>query len=98
MTTKTSKWDRIERLLDGLGHNYTHAIVAFLDQGGYPLSVATGFEVDLNRGVVTLDAVAGAEVAPPLGPEVNLVFSHIRPQPGVGYDERRYVSLWGTLR
>src|SRR5436305_487101 len=31
------------------------------------------------------------------GWEVNVVFSHIRPQPGVGYDERRYVSLWGTL-
>ena len=21
--------------------------------------------------------------------------SHIRPQPGIGYDERRYVNLWG---
>ena len=29
---------------------------------------------------------------------VNVVFSHIRPQPGIGYDERRYVSLWGPLR
>ena len=35
---------------------------------------------------------------PPEGEEVNVVFSHIRPQPGVGYDERRYVSLWGDLR
>ena len=25
-------------------------------------------------------------------------FSHIRPQPGIGYDERRYVSLWGRLQ
>ena len=37
-------------------------------------------------------------MSPPEGREVNVVFSHIRPQPGVGYDERRYVSLWGTLR
>ena len=37
------------------------------------------------------------KAAPPLGREVNVVFSHIRPQPGMGYDERRYVSLWGTL-
>ena len=29
---------------------------------------------------------------------MNVVFSHIRPQPGIGYDERRYVSLWGPLR
>ena len=28
---------------------------------------------------------------------MNVVFSHIRPQPGIGYDERRYVSLWGRL-
>jgi 1,4-dihydroxy-2-naphthoate octaprenyltransferase len=33
-----------------------------------------------------------------LGEQVNVVFSHIRPQPGIGYDERRYVSLWGPLR
>ena len=42
--------------------------------------------------------MAGEPVSPPEGREVNVVFSHIRPQPGVGYDERRYVSLWGTLR
>jgi 1,4-dihydroxy-2-naphthoate polyprenyltransferase len=76
---------------------YTHAVVAFLDQDGYPLSVATGFSVRPEQGVVVLDVVAGEEVAPPLGREVNVVFSHIRPQPGVGYDERRYVSLWGSL-
>lgn len=76
---------------------YTHAVVAFLDQDGYPLSVATGFSVRPEQGVVVLDAVAGEEVMPPLGREVNVVFSHIRPQPGVGYDERRYVSLWGSL-
>jgi len=44
-----------------------------------------------------LDAVAGEAVGPPMSREVNVVFSHIRPQPGMGYDERRYVSLWGRL-
>ena len=29
------------------------------------------------------------------GTEVCLTVSHIRPQPGIGYDERRYVNLWG---
>jgi 1,4-dihydroxy-2-naphthoate octaprenyltransferase len=42
--------------------------------------------------------VGGDEVQPPEGEQVSVVFSHIRPQPGIGYDERRYVSLWGTLR
>ena len=86
------------RLLGSLEtRGYTHAVVAFLDEQGYPLSVATAFRVDADRGAILLDPVAGEGVAPPLGREVNVVFSHIRPQPGVGYDERRYVSLWGSL-
>ena len=87
------------KLLESLGtRGYTHAVVAFLDDQGYPLSVATGFTVNAESGAVVLDPVAGQTVEPPLGREVNVVFSHIRPQPGVGYDERRYVSLWGILR
>ena len=86
------------RLLAGLAERYTHAVIAFVDQDGYPMSVATGFRSEPDRGVVVLDGVAGEEAAPPEGREVNVVFSHIRPQPGVGYDERRYVSLWGSLR
>lgn len=85
-------------LLEGLEtRGYTHAVVAFVDDDGYPLSVATGFTVRPDQGVVSLQVVAGNEVSPPLGREVNVVFSHIRPQPGVGYDERRYVSMWGSL-
>jgi 1,4-dihydroxy-2-naphthoate octaprenyltransferase len=77
---------------------YTHAVMAFVDADGYPMSVATSFQVAPERGVVVLDRVAGEGVAPPLDRSVNVVFSHIRPQPGVGYDERRYVSLWGRLQ
>ncbi len=85
-------------LLSGLEGRFNHAVIAFVDGEGYPLSVATGFRADPERGVVVLDAVAGEEVQPPLDERVNVVFSHIRPQPGIGYDERRYVSLWGALR
>lgn len=86
-------------LLEGLSRRgYTHAVVAFLDDDGYPLSVATGFRPLPDRGLILLDPIAGESVAPPPGREVNVVFSHIRPRPGIGYDERRYVSLWGTLR
>ena len=84
-------------LLRTLPERFEHAVIAFVDADGYPLSVATPFRVD-ERGVVVLDAVAGDEVQPPEDEEVNVVFSHVRPQPGVGYDERRYVSLWGSLR
>lgn len=85
-------------LLREVGEGYEHAVIAFLDDQGYPVSVAAGYRVDVARGVVELDRPVGEAVAPPEGREVNVIFSHIRPQPSVGYDERRYVSLWGRLR
>jgi 1,4-dihydroxy-2-naphthoate octaprenyltransferase len=84
-------------LIARLQERFSHAVIAYVDADGYPMSVATGFRVDEERGIVVLDAVAG-EAQPPLDERVNVVFSHIRPQPGIGYDERRYVSLWGPLR
>ena len=84
-------------LIARLEERFGHAVIAYVDADGYPMSVATDFEVDEARGIVSLRAVAG-DAQPPQGERVNVVFSHIRPQPGVGYDERRYVSLWGPLR
>lgn len=84
-------------VLASLGERFSHAVLVFVDEEGYPLSVATDFETDPERGVVKLRAVGGDELQPPMDEQVNVVFSHIRPQPGFGYDERRYVSLWGTL-
>jgi len=84
-------------LLQDLEERFTHAVVAFLGDDGYPMSVATAFSVQPERGVVVLDTVAGEAASPPEDREVNVVFSHIRPQPGQGYDERRYVSFWGRL-
>ena len=84
-------------MIGGLEERFEHAVIAFVGEDGYPLSVAAEFNVDPDRGVVLLRAVAG-EAQPPADERVNLVFSHIRPQPGIGYDERRYVSLWGPLQ
>jgi 1,4-dihydroxy-2-naphthoate octaprenyltransferase len=84
-------------LIGGLEARFSHAVIAFVDDDGYPMSIATEFRVDPDRNVVVLQAVAG-EAQPPADERVNVVFSHIRPQPGIGYDERRYVSLWGPLR
>jgi 1,4-dihydroxy-2-naphthoate octaprenyltransferase len=84
-------------LIRGLQDRFSHAVIAYVDADGYPMSVASEFRVDPDREVVVLDAVAG-DAQPPEDERVNVVFSHIRPQPGIGYDERRYVSLWGPLR
>ena len=80
--------------LGDLADRFEHAIVVSVGDDGYPLSVATGFRSDPERGVIELDRF---EPAPPTDREVEVVFSHIRPQPGVGYDERRYVQFWGHL-
>jgi 1,4-dihydroxy-2-naphthoate octaprenyltransferase len=86
------------QVLEGIDAGYSHAVIVFLDDDGYPVSVATAFDVDVSRGVVRLDPPAGMEAMPLQGREVNVIFSHIRPLPEAGYDERRYVSVWGPLR
>jgi len=74
---------------------YPHAILSYVDADGYPLSVAGDFRTDPDGGRLEVGPLS-AGVLPSSGQEVCVTFSHIRPQPGVGYDERRYVNLWGT--
>ena len=74
---------------------YPFVVISWVDDAGYPLSVASSFEVDAAAGTVSLTAPVGDAVAVPTNREVNLLGSHIRPTPGQGYDERRYLQLWG---
>lgn len=74
---------------------YPFVVVSWIDDAGYPLSVATAFQTDTDGGLVRL--TAPAELVIPTDREVNLIGSHIRPKPGEGYDERRYLELWGTV-
>ena len=83
-------------VLRGIQAGFSHAVLVFVDPQGYPLSVATEFQVDAERGVILLDPPAGSEFDVRDGTEVNVIVSHIKPQ-ATGYDERRYVQLWGTL-
>jgi len=70
---------------------FGHVVVSWIDDAGYPFSVATDFKADADAGFVSL-----SETAPPIPTdrELGIVGSHIRPTPG-GYDQRRYVELWG---
>lgn len=76
---------------------YPFVVVGWVDDAGYPVSVATTFRRAGAHGDATpphllLDA---PQPAIPHDREVSVVGSHIRPQPGIGYDERRYLCLWG---
>ena len=82
----------VTEALDSLGI-FTHTVVVTRGEDGYPQQVATSFRVD-GSGIELTPAVAGAPVP---AREAQLVFSRIRPQPGVGYDQRAYVQLDGTL-
>ena len=76
--------------------DFNHAVIAFVDPQGYPLNVATDFEVDRANNVIKLSKPSVPD-SPVSGDRVNVTFSHIRPQPGIGYDQRRYVSIWGRI-
>ena len=75
--------------------SYRHAVLSWVDADGYPNSVGASFRSDPWASTVVVGPLAQA-ARPPSGSEVCVTFSHIRPQRGVGYDERRYVNLWGT--
>ena len=81
----------LERLAE-----FGHVVVAWIDDDGYPISVATTCSVDGAAGTVALAPTAGLTI--PTDRELDVVGSRIRPQPGVGYDQRRYVQLWGRVR
>ena len=73
---------------------FDHVIVSFVGDDGYPTSVAGDFTCEPHAATVTVGPVDPGSL-PAEGAEVCLTVSHIRPQPGIGYDERRYVNLWG---
>ena len=74
---------------------YPHAVLAFVGPDGYPVNIAVDFTASADTAAVEVRSL-GPEHRPAEGQDVELTFSHIRPQPGVGYDERRYVNVWGA--
>ncbi len=74
---------------------YPHVVVSWVGDDGYPVQTPARFSVDVEKGEVRIEGRTGLPL--PGDREVNVIGSHIRPQPGVGYDERRYLSFWGHL-
>lgn len=74
---------------------YSHVVVSWIGDDGYPVQTPSSFRVEVDKGEVRFAPTTG--IALPSDREINVIASHIRPQPGTGYDERRYISLWGRL-
>ena len=75
---------------------YPYVVLTWVDRTGYPMSVAVDATIDPGgAGAASFDLPAGFSIAD--GGEASLTGSHIRPQPGYGYDERRHVTVWGPV-
>ena len=74
---------------------YPFQIASWVDENGYPVSVAVQATVDPATLTATFAPPAGLSI--PTDRDVSLTGSHIRPQPGYGYDERRHVTVWGRV-
>ena len=73
---------------------FPFALLTWVGPDGFPMSASVTIDaIDSSAGTASFAAPAGLEV--PTDAEVSLTGSHIRPQPGVGYDERRHVTVWG---
>ncbi|MEA2683532.1 MAG: 1,4-dihydroxy-2-naphthoate polyprenyltransferase [Chloroflexota bacterium] len=93
MTATLTPTDKLTRAVGSLSL-YSHAVLVSTGSDGYPISAATDFKVDGDR-VLLRPIRFGQEI--PASADVRVAFSHIRPQAGVGYDERTYVEFSGTL-
>ena len=76
--------------------SYPHGVISYVGPDGYPVTVAAPHAETVDGEIVLGPLPRG--VLPPKGTEVGIIFSHIRPQPGIGYDERRYVNVWGPAQ
>lgn len=79
---------RVEMTVDCF-HSYEEAVVAYIDDHGYPMNVPVSIDIEGDRLRI------GTDWELPPGTRVVVTASHIRPQPGTGYDQRRYVNAWG---
>lgn len=75
---------------------YAYLILTWVDAEGYPTSVAVEATIDTESASATFMAPEGLTV--PTDRDVSLTGSHIRPQPGYGYDQRRHVTVWGRAK
>jgi 1,4-dihydroxy-2-naphthoate octaprenyltransferase len=73
---------------------FPYQIATWVDDAGYPVSVAVDARIDAAARTARFAVPAGLSV--PTDRRVSLTGSHIRPQPGYGYDERRHVTVWGA--
>ena len=74
---------------------YPRAVLSWIAEDGYPMNVDVEIEVKPAESAVRFDEPPGFHIA--AGTPVAITESHVRPLPDGGFDERRYVTVWGSV-
>ena len=74
---------------------YPRAVLSWIAEDGYPMNVDIEIEVKPAETTVRFDEPPGFHIA--AGTPVAITESHVRPLPEGGFDERRYVTVWGHV-
>ncbi|MER3521349.1 MAG: hypothetical protein C4317_03720 [Acidimicrobiia bacterium] len=75
---------------------YAKAIVTYIDDDDYPMSVPADFRSGDSEASVVLDPISRPPDMHP-GRRVTVIFSHIKPVEDFGYVDRRYLTVEGRL-
>ncbi len=73
---------------------FRYAIISLVGKDGYPWSTATDFEITGDKKILLKKPVTQFPLA---GRKVSVLFNHISAIPTGGYNERRYMLIWGKL-
>jgi 1,4-dihydroxy-2-naphthoate polyprenyltransferase len=74
---------------------FSHAVIVTRDANGHPLNVATRFSYDGDA--VELQPVNAGTALSGDARDARILVSSVRPRPGYGYDQRKYMEFAGTL-
>lgn len=73
---------------------FRYGIVTWIDDDGFPFSVATDFLLSENGEILLKKPSA----LPPVShSRVGVLFNHITGIPSGGYTDRRYMLVWGKI-
>ncbi len=73
---------------------FRYGVVTWIDQDGFPFSVATDFLLSENGEILLKKPSAPAITT---GGLVGVLFNHITGIPTGGYTDRRYMLVWGRV-
>ncbi len=73
--------------------NFPYAVITLVDHDGFPFSVATDYQISPEGEILLKKPGSPPDIR---GRKVGVLFNSITAVPTVGYNERRYMLVWGT--